>query len=392
MKSVMEILNAIIKERPLGSEENKNIINILEKEALEMKYEMISLPFECKYWKKDKSYIKMGELSYELLPSPFSKEYIGEGKISVINTLEELKKIDLNEKIVVLQGEIVKEQLQPKDFPFYYPDEHKQIIVILEEKKPKAIIAITGKHSMCGLEPFPLFEDGNFSIPSAYIRKLNLDDNLIEEQNVSIRIDSEVINEKSRQIIAVRKAKNNAIGKIIVCAHMDSKYGTLGALDNAAGVAVMLEVMKKLKDYNGDYDIHFVPFNGEEYFEVKGELEYLEYIREEIDSVKLVINIDSPCYKGSQTALSTYNFKDELSIKLKDQIIKNKNIVMGREWYAGDHSMFVYKKIPCMAVTSSDLFGAILEITHTKEDSIDKIDYNLIKESSNFLVGFINSL
>jgi len=35
--------------------------------------------------------------------------------------------------------------------------------------KPKAIIAVTGKNPACGLDPFPMFEDGNFSVPSAYV-------------------------------------------------------------------------------------------------------------------------------------------------------------------------------------------------------------------------------
>lgn len=392
MKNIIEFLNNIIKERPLGSESNKNIISIIEKEALQMKYDVTSLPFECKCWEKDKSFIKVGDLSYEVFPSPFSKAYRGYGKISVINSLQELKSKDLNEKIVLLQGDITKEPLQPKDFPFYYPNEHKQIIDMLEEKKPKAIIANTGKHPMCGLDPFPLFEDGNFSIPSAYTNKLSADNNLMENQFISIRINSKVINEKSRQIVAIRKAKNNAIGKIIVCAHMDSKYGTLGALDNASGVAVMLEVMKNLRACNGIYDIHFIPFNGEEYFDVKGQLGYLDYIKEEFDSIKFVINIDSPCHKESQTAVSTYNFTNELSIKLNNEIIKNKNIVMGKEWYAGDHTMFVFKKIPCIAVTSSDLFESVLDITHTEQDTIDQIDCNLIRDTSNFLTGLINSI
>jgi hypothetical protein len=32
--------------------------------------------------------------------------------------------------------------LQPRNFPFYYPNEHKTIIDLLEDKQPNAIIAI----------------------------------------------------------------------------------------------------------------------------------------------------------------------------------------------------------------------------------------------------------
>lgn len=391
MKNSIEFLDAIIKERPLGSEENKNITNIIEEEALKMEYDIISLPFDCKLWEKDKSFVKIGELSYEIFPSPFSKEYKGTGEMLVINSLEELKSRNLAEKILILQGEIAKEPLQPKGFPFYYPNEHKQIIDLLEKSKPKAIIANTGKHPMCGLNPFYVFEDANFSIPSAYTNKLTEDKTSIENE-ITVCINSKVLDEKGRQLVIMKKVKNDSNGKIIVCAHMDSKYGTLGALDNASGVAIMLEMMKSLRDYNGIYDIHFIPFNGEEYFEVKGELEYLNYMKEDLDSIKLVINIDSPCHKNSQTAISTYNFTNELSKKLNNEITKSKNIVRGKEWYSGDHTMFAFKKIPCIAVTSSDLFESALDITHTEMDTIDQIDFNLIKDTSDFLSEFINSI
>jgi len=42
----------------------------------------------------------------------------------------------LSSKIAVLYGELGKEPLMPKNFVFWNPDEHKQIVALLEEKKP----------------------------------------------------------------------------------------------------------------------------------------------------------------------------------------------------------------------------------------------------------------
>ena len=44
------------------------------------------------------------------------------------------------------------------------------------------------------------------------------------------------------------------------------------ALDNAAGTAVLLAAMGRLKDYAGPYDLEFIPFNGEDSPMVKGQL------------------------------------------------------------------------------------------------------------------------
>ena len=392
MKNTVEFLEEIVVERPVGSDANNSVLDIIQEEAFQRGCTVISLPFECKLWERGKSFIEEGNVAYEIYPSPFSKPYDGFGDIAVIQSLEELTRTNINEKILILQGEIAENPLMPKNFPFYYPYEHKQIIDLLEEKKPKAVIAVTGKHPMCGLNPFPLFEDGNFSIPSAYINRLTANNILKHHNNMHLCTDSKTINVRSRQILATKKAKGNSIGKIIVCAHMDSKYDTPGAIDNAAGVAVLLEAMDKLKDYDGIYDIEFVPFNSEEYYEVNGQLEYLDYMDNVADPVKLVINIDGSCHKDSQIAFSTYNFEEELSTKLATEAARNGNIVKGMEWYAGDHSMFAYRGIPCIAVTSSNLFESVLDITHNKRDTIDQINYTLIKETADFLAGLIKSV
>ena len=92
--------------------------------------------------------------------------------------------------------------------------------------------------------------------------------------------------QNSYQLVAQRRNKSNH-GKIIVCAHMDTKYHTQGALDNAVGVAVLLEAAERL--VNSNYNIDIVPFNGEEYYEASGEVEYLKYMNSGKDRVSLVI-------------------------------------------------------------------------------------------------------
>ncbi len=44
---------------------------------------------------------------------------------------------------MLVRGELAREQLMPKNFPFYQPEEHQRIIHLLEAQKPLAIIAAT---------------------------------------------------------------------------------------------------------------------------------------------------------------------------------------------------------------------------------------------------------
>lgn len=87
--------------------------------------------------------------------------------------LEELERQEITSNILFLYGDIVKEPLMPKNFVFYNPEEHRNIIALLEQKRPAAIISASGRNAALagGVYPFPLFKDGDFDIPSVYTTK-----------------------------------------------------------------------------------------------------------------------------------------------------------------------------------------------------------------------------
>lgn len=61
-------------------------------------------------------------------------------------TLDELAQIDSTGKLLLLYGDLTREQLMPKNFVFYNPDEHQRIIALLEAQQPAAIIAATSRN------------------------------------------------------------------------------------------------------------------------------------------------------------------------------------------------------------------------------------------------------
>ena len=301
-----------------------------------------------------------------------------------VKSLEELETADCHDCILVVGGEMVATPLQPKEYPFYYPEEHRYLIELFERKQPAAIIAATGKHALCGLQPFPLFEDGNFLIPSAYVPEAMFEELQGNGKEGVARVSIQTKNKQqnSYQLVAQKRNKSNH-GKIIVCAHMDTKYHTQGALDNAVGVVVLLEAAARL--VNSNYNIDIVPFNGEEYYEASGEVEYLKYISSRQDKVSLVINIDSPCHAGPKIAVSLYNF-DDSAREVVGRLMQTQNeVVYGPEWYAGDHAAFAFREIPCMVLTSSDLFEGGLDNTHTMRDTLDTVDLSQVELAANFI-------
>lgn len=384
---IHDILKNILKERPVGSENNMDILLYLENLMVKMGYEIKKLPFICTTWETDESCLTLNDRRINIQASPFSQPFEGSGKLVFAKSLEELETADCQNCILVVGGELATTPLQPKEYPFYYPDAHKYLIELFERKQPAAIIAATGKHSLCGLQPFPLFEDGNFLIPSAYVTEAMFEElqGNDKEGMAWVSIQSKNKQQNSYQLVARKRNKSNH-GKIIICAHMDTKYNTQGALDNAVGVAVLIGAAARLA--GSDCDIDIVPFNGEEYYEASGEVEYLKYISSGQNEVSLVINIDSPCHAGSKIAVSLYNFDDPAK-EVVDHLMQTQNeVVYGPEWYAGDHAAFAFRGITCMVLTSSDLFEGGLDNTHTMQDTPETVDLSQIE----LVVNYINKI
>jgi aminopeptidase YwaD len=292
-----------------------------------------------------------------------------------------------------MQGELTKTSIQPKDYPFYFPDEHREVINALEGSGAEAILTVTGQHPVCGLSPFYFFEDGNFLLPSAYIavdtwEKINPRS---KNENFQLHINSQNNSVASRQIIA-RKAAVGTKKNVMVCAHMDSKYGTPAALDNAAGLALMVRTMDILKDSKLDYNVEFVPYNSEEYFGATAELIYLEDCKQRGNAPDLVINIDSPGHIGSKIAVSGYN-TDPATNNFLDGLYNNHQTISGGPaWYSGDHAIYAMNGVPCIAVASSDFYEGGLISAHTEKDTLDTVDCSLLEDGAIFLAEFLKSV
>jgi aminopeptidase YwaD len=387
----MNHLNQIAIERPIGTENNFRVVKYIEKFAIKSGLKSKAFTLDCYTWKKESSFIMNDSVKFEIYPSPFSLSINEDLETVLIENTKELKDKSIKNKLVILHGEIAKNPLMPKSFPLYFPEEHKLIYDLLESKQPKAVLCITDQHPICGLSPFPMFEDGSFNIPSAYISSKKTA-HILPEKKLRILIQSKRQKNQSKQIIINQSIKNDTKKKIIICAHIDSKYETLGAIDNATGTCVLLELISLINNYNGKYNIEIVPFNGEEYYEISGQMVYLKYLEKNNADIKLVINIDAVAYKSSKIALSKYNLDENFNQIIDKEIESKKDIEIGEEWVAGDHSIFSFQGIPCIALTSSNLFTEVIPITHTMNDTSNLVNYQTVKKCAFFINNLINKI
>ncbi len=321
--------------------------------------------------------------SFDVESSPYSLGCVVEGELIAINTLEELKERSIDGKIVLLYGEIATEQISPKNFVFYNPEHHQELVATLEKGNPLALICATERNSAVagGVYPFPLFEDGDFDIPSVFMKDVEGEKlRSCDGKNVSLISKAHRIPSKAYNIIA-RKGNINA-PKIVISAHIDAKIGTPGAIDNATGVSVLLLLSESLKDYSGKYLLELVAFNGEDYYSVPGQMKYIEQHQGNFENILLNINIDGAGYKTGISAFSPFDLPEHLQTVFDEVIQQHDHIEEGAPWVQGDHSIFVQFGRPAIAVTSS-WFIANMEcqdITHTKKDHPEIVNYERLQE------------
>ena len=381
-----------IPERCVGSQGNQQATRFFKEVVSDRGWVTESLEFEAMDWEDGGAILLAGGKSFAVQVSPYSLGYAGEARLASASSLEELERSDLRGKILLLHGQIAREQLMPKNFVFYNPEGHQKIIAQLEKQLPLALVCATGRNSAIagGVYPFPLIEDGDFDIPSVYMTEEE-GEKLIPHVGELVCLES-----KSRRIpgngynVLGRKGKKGG-ARIVVSAHIDAKKGTPGAIDNATGVAVLLLLAQILESYDGDRSIELVAFNGEDYYAVPGQMAYVRANQDRFDQILLNINIDGAGYRQGSSAFSFFGLPDEIQVMAESILANNPGIVEGVQWVQSDHSIFVQFGRPAIAVTSTWFLenNESQTITHTPQDNLEIVDPSKVVEIARALGALI---
>jgi len=391
-QSYLRTFCQVIPERCVGSEGNRQATCFFEHEIASFGWKTETDEFDAIDWEDGGATLEAGNHSFEVLASPYSLACSTTQILQAVSTLTELEQADLQGKIVLLHGEISREQLMPKNFIFYNPDEHQRIISLLEEKRPAAIISATGRNAALagGVYPFPLIDDGDFDIPSVYMTEEE-GLKLLPLMGQTARLVS-----RSRRIpgkgtnVTARKG-NDATQRIVITAHIDAIKGTPGAIDNASGVVVLLLLAELLADYEGNRMLEIVALNGEDYYAVSGQMDYLKKNQDRFHEILFNINLDGAGYREGKTAVSFYELPLAVKEKLLEIMTHYPGMTEGTQWYQGDHGIFTQNGRPAMAV-SSEWFTENIdsqEITHTPKDRPEIVDCARLVEIAAMLAKFL---
>jgi Zn-dependent M28 family amino/carboxypeptidase len=187
---------------------------------------------------------------------------------------------------------------------------------------------------------------------------------------------------RSKNIIAKLPGKESEKG-IVLCAHYDSQYNTVGAYDNASSVGLILEIASQLRNRSFRRPIYFISFGAEEYLWV-GAAAHVNSLREnkQLGRYFANVNIDAiliPDQRDSLLGGSVVHHTDdflELDQRVR-RIIKEEEVP---DFYnityeappspSSDHAPFVREGIPAVK-----LFDAAPYWFHSPDDTFEKIDF-----------------
>lgn len=395
VKRSEKILHFLCEELPsrrVGSSGNQRATAYFAESLQDAGFRVGTPPFACLDWEEEGASLHAGGKEFPVLPGPFSKEFTGSGELVSAGMLAELETLVMQDKILLLRGEITASQLMPKNFRFYNPEEHQHIYSLVENGKPIAVITATGKNpELAGAAyPFPMFEDGDFEIPSVYMKDVDGEELArFSGIPVSLEIRARRIPSTGCNVLASKPGREE--GKVVVCAHIDAKRGTPGALDNATGSTVLVLLGELLRDYHGRLGVEIVVINGEDYYASPGEIQYLDMNASAMDKISLAINMDGVGLKGCPTAFSFYGCPPAVEEKARSSFHAC-GLVQGEEWYQGDHSIFLQQNRPAIALTTQDFSQFISQIVHTPEDTLVNVDPQELVRIARCLAGFVSSL
>lgn len=387
IKKHLDTLCKEIGARPTGSGENNRAVEYACEEFARAGLKVSKQEFDCMDWiihtsdTERGAKLTVGDKSIPTVPAPYSLPCSVNGELICVHSLDELRTAPIAGKIVLLCDGLASEPLMPKSFVFWNPDEHKEIISLLEQGGVLAVLTVS-------LSPecfVPVIEDGDFEVPCAIVLPESLPQ-LLSGASAALILDTERRPAKAANVLATYGSGSQ---KVCFSAHIDTKPETPGALDNASGVAVLLALAAELSGRELPFRVEFVLFNGEDYYSTPGEMAYMASYLSSPAEYMYAFNLDGVGAKGQNIAYSFYECPEKLMNNISEAGAKTGggSFEQIEPWPQGDHTLFAVSGVPAVSVTSSGIFELVESVIHTDADKVELLDIEKLELLVKFLLG-----
>lgn len=381
------------EDRHPGRPGNRAATALFKRVAETCGLEVETSELECIDVERGELTLEVGGDRFEFRPGPYSNGCDVTAALTEASTIEQLEAGGYEGSVLVLHGELCREQLRPRGYPFYEMPEHDRILDALEAARPAAVIAATGLNPMSSgaVSPFPLIEDTVVELPNACMTESE-GERLLRRvgEAVAFKMECRRVVRSAEHVVA--RARGTESSRIVVCGHIDTKSGTPGALDNGTGAAALMGLAWLLSGYSGRHTVELVPFNGEDYYDATGERRYCADNAGRWGDIVLGLNADAAGWAGHETEVSMYGADDRMAEVVRSAMARRSGFVAGEPWFQSDHSIFVVNGRPAVAVTSSGLMELCATVTHTTGDTLDLVDPEKVADVARFYADVINGL
>ncbi|MDN7011466.1 M20/M25/M40 family metallo-hydrolase [Methanoculleus sp. FWC-SCC3] len=186
----------------------------------------------------------------------------------------------------------------------------------------------------------------------------------------------------TRNVVGIKEGFGQ--GAVVVCAHYDVPDPNCpGADDNAAGVAVMLEVARALQTEPLNRSVYFIAFSGEE-IGLWGSADWLERHADLAGEIVAAVNLDCVA-RGDELYVETLPQYRWILDTVPESPTINPQIGSG---LGGDHWRFWERHVP--AVLISDNSGYTLR--HTPDDTPEALNLSLATSCTEAVTGMVRTL
>ncbi len=239
----------------------------------------------------------------------------------------------------------------------------------------------------------------------------------IDPVQQGFEFDDQYASGSGTNLISRIGVSDGELGKLVIGAHIDAVVfpdGThsRGAIDNAAGSAILLHLIDRLKDHEFEHPVDFVLFDSEE-LGLRGSRHYAETQEDEIFAM---VNVDIGL-SGSTLLFGPSSFpKSEALIDLSLNLCARQttNCIAFPQMPPGDDRSFRAKDIPNISFAvlpekqahqlwllmnggaesglAENFTPEILSLIHTSNDNIEHIDEDSVTLLLNHLENYIISL
>jgi len=387
----LQTLCSVEPDRRLGGPGNDSAVRYVAAQLEDLGWATSLQWFDCLGWHTDGGEIRIDGTTHPVEPAPYGAGVSTRGRLVAAATAEELAAADADGAILLLHGGLTAQPLTPRRYPFYESAEDEAVLRLIEGSAAAAVVAVTGRFpEMCGaVDPFPFIEDGSVDVPAASVGKA-IGAALLDQigRHAEIHLGSRRWPARGANVVARRGRRDR---RITVVAHIDTKPGTPGALDNGTGVVTLLRVAEALRDEGFDHGtgIEMLVVNGEDTYSAAGEVRYLAEAN--LHEVALAINVDGIGLPGGDTAWSLYGCPDELADVLRGQL-EQPGLVEGQAWIQSDHAVFAMRGCPALAFTSADLDTALGWVAHAPTDTPDGVDVRSVETTAGAIADVVRAL